>query len=75
MTARVEARIRAARRALTDQEKLVATLRIRLATAEARLPDMERELNDALAAPSMTNLGAHIFDLGCTLNRMGVARW
>ena len=68
-------RIRAAQRALNHQERRVGNLRVQLATAEAMLQELEQELDNAIAAPSMTDLGAHIFDLGCTLNRLGVARW
>ena len=71
MTAREDARIRAARRALTDQEKLVATLRIRLATAEAKIPDMERELDDALWAPRRAPLEQLVWNIGTA----GIRRW
>jgi len=71
MTAREDARIRAARRALTDQEKLVATLQIQLATAEARLPDMERELDAALRAPRRTPLEQLVWGIGTA----GIRRW
>ena len=72
MTAREEARIRAARIALTDQKKLVATLRIRLATAEARLPDMERELDVALATPRFTT---DLAELCWNIGTAGMRGW
>ena len=68
-------RIRAAQRALNHQERRVGNLRVQLAMAETILAELEQELDAALAAPSMTDLGAHVFDLGCKLNQIGVARW